>query len=181
MAAYRIYRPRYRRWPSRYGRGTLPRPVVIGAAAGIALAAAGGAAPHLGHHHHHHAAPAITWAGQRYTPQSWAVAFLSSASLPGTRCDGIAVVAWIGAEGSKPRWHNPLDSTMPESGSSPVNSVGVQSYVSWRQGLRASAATIRNGLYPGILAALRAGNDAQAVANAVASSPWGTQAFFAEC
>jgi hypothetical protein len=169
----------YRRiYLRRYGRGTVPTPVLAGVAAGIALAIAGGNAAT---HHHHAPAPAITWAGQRYTPQTWATAFLSSASLPGTRCNGAAVVAWIAAEGSRPRWHNPLDSTMPEPGSKPVNPVGVQSYTSWRQGLAATAATIRNGLYPGVLAAFEAAGGAQAVADAVSASPWGTQPFTAEC
>ena len=36
---------------------------------------------------------------------------------------------------------------------------------------------MRNGYYGGILDALSRGNDAQAVADAVAASPWGTGSF----
>jgi hypothetical protein len=163
-----------------YGGTTIPRPVLIAGAAAVVIGAAGATAHH--HHGHHQVAPpAISWPAGSYAPQTWAPAFLADSSLPRTPCDVAAVIAWIGAEGSNPGWHNPLDSTMPEPGSSPVNSDGVQSYTSWRQGLAATAATIHNGLYPGILAALAAGNNAQAVAGAVAASPWGTQAFTANC
>jgi hypothetical protein len=55
--------------------------------------------------------------------------------------------------------------------------VGVKAYTSWAQGLRATVITLGNGLYGGILAALRSGNDANAVAGAVAASPWGTGSF----
>ena len=169
------YRPRYRSW-YRPSRG-VPMPVVIGA--GVLLAALAGTGTAKVTHTH---VPVINPApAGRYTPQAWAPAFLRLAGLPRTRCDRAAVVAWIGAEGSNPAWHNLLDSTLPEPGSRPVNSVGVQAYTSWRQGLRASAATIRNGYYPGVLAALEAGQDAQAVAAAVAQSPWGTQPFSASC
>ena len=56
MAAY--YRPRYYRW-YRPSRGTVPRPVAIGAGALLVMGAAGGA-QHVAHHHHHHAPPAVT-------------------------------------------------------------------------------------------------------------------------
>ncbi len=170
------YRPRYGSW-YRPSRGTVPRPVAIGAAILIAAVAASGTAK-VTHVHVPVINPAP--AGQ-YTPQTWAPAFLRKAGLPETACDQAAVVAWIGAEGSNPAWFNLLDSTLAMPGSHAINSIGVQAYTSWRQGLRANAATIRNGYYPGVLAALEAGGDAQAVADAVAQSPWGTQSFTAEC
>ena len=173
MTAY--YRPRYRSWYR--PRRDVPMPVVIGA--GVLLAALAGTGTAKVTHTH---VPVINPApAGRYTPQTWAPAFLRLAGLPRTPCDRAAVVAWIGAEGSNPAWHNLLDSTLPEPGSRPVNLVGVQAYTSWRQGLRANADTIRNGYYPGVLAALEAGGDAQAVADAVAQSPWGTQPFSASC
>ncbi len=170
MAA--IYR--YRRTYLRRGHsgGTVPKPALAAGVVAVLIAASG--AQHLGHHHHP-AAPIQAAGG--YAPQAWAPAFLADASLPRTPCDVAAVIAWIGAEGSNPRWHNPLDSTMPEPGSYAINSDGVQSYTSWRQGLKATVITIHNGYYPGILAAFQAGNSAQAVAAAVASSPWGTGSF----
>ena len=173
MAAY--YRPRYYRW-HRPSRGSVPMPVVIGAGALIAALAATGTAK-VTHTH----IPVINPApASQYAPH-WASAFLHKAHLPGTACDRAAVVAWIGAEGSNPAWFNPLDSTQSEPGSHAINPVGVQAYTSRRQGIEANAVTIRNGYYPGVLAALEAGQDAQAVADAVAQSPWGTAAFTASC
>ena len=119
-----------------------------------------------------------------YTPASWASAFLGVIREPETPCDQAAIVAWEGAEGGN--WDNsaeanPLDTTQPEPGDWSINSVGVRAYPSWQEGLQANATAITNGLYGGILSALRAGNNAQAVADAVASSPWGTAPFEAAC
>jgi hypothetical protein len=103
--------------------------------------------------------------------------------MPRTRCDLGAIEAWEREEGTFALYRNPLDTTRRMPGSVPVpgNSAGVQHYASWRQGLHATVVTLRNGLYPGIESALRAGNDAQSVADAVARSPWGTARFQAEC
>jgi len=115
-----------------------------------------------------------------YTPFTWAKALLQQLGMPLTRPNVTAVTAWELAEGG--HWHNtahynPLDTTMPEPGATSMNSVGVKAYVSWAQGFTATIATLRNGYYGAILAALRAGNDAYAVADAVAASPWGTGNF----
>ena len=122
--------------------------------------------------------------GNAYTPSSWAGALLSAGGWPQTACNLSAVEAWERAEGGN--WensaaYNPLDTTMPESGASSMNSVGVKAYPSWQEGFSATLATLENGNYPGILSALSAGDNAQAVANAVAASPWGTGAFQATC
>lgn len=119
-----------------------------------------------------------------YTPASWASAFLGVIGEPQTACNQSAVEAWENAEGGA--WDNsaaanPLDTTEREPGSWSINSVGVQAYPSWAEGLQANAAAITNGLYGGILSALSAGDSAQAVADAVASSPWGTAPFEAAC
>jgi hypothetical protein len=129
-------------------------------------------------------APAPAPAGSAYTPQSWAATFLSVIHEPQTACNDNAIEAWESAEGGA--WDNdaeanPLNTTEPEPGDWSINSVGVKAYPSWQEGLQANATAITNGLYGGILAALSAGNNAQAVANAVASSPWGTSAFSASC
>jgi len=126
---------------------------------------------------------AIPAAGS-YTPASWASAFLGVIGEPQTACNLGAVEAWESAEGGA--WDNsaaanPLDTTEREPGSWSINSVGVQAYPSWAEGLQANAAAITNGLYGGILSALSAGDSAQAVADAVASSPWGTAPFSANC
>lgn len=115
-----------------------------------------------------------------YTQESWARALLRNARLPITDSNVAAIVAWEMAEGG--HWfntahYNPLNTTMSAPGATPMNSVGVKAYTSWAQGFSATLATLYNGLYKGIIAALKAGNDGQAVANAVAASPWGTGPF----
>ena len=73
--------------------------------------------------------------------------------------------------------YNPLNTTQSEPGATTMNSVGVKAYLSWQQGFVATITTLRNGRYGAILAALARGDDAQAVVDAVAASPWGTHSF----
>ena len=119
-------------------------------------------------------------AGGKVTQVTWAQAFLKRLGMPMTADNVAAVMAWEMAEGG--HWYNtahynPLNTTQSMPGATIFNSVGVKAYKSWMQGLEASVITINNGLYGGILAALRTGNDGQAVAAAVAASPWGTGLF----
>ena len=115
-----------------------------------------------------------------YSPTSWAQALLGYLGLPRTSQNLTAITAWELAEGGN--WfnsarYNPLDTTMPEPGATDMNSVGVKAYTSWADGFTATVATLRNGLYGPILAALQKGDGALAVAEAVAASPWGTGGF----
>ncbi len=119
--------------------------------------------------------------GSSYTRASWAAALLKAGGFPATGCNRGAITAWETAEGSTWSWHNPLDTTQPGPGSHPINHVKVQSYPDWRTGFAATIVTLHTGRYGPVLAALAAGNDAQAVADAVAASPWGTQSFQASC
>lgn len=64
-----------------------------------------------------------------------------------------------------------------EPGATVMNSVGIKAYTSCAEGFTATVATLHNGLYGAILAVLQNGNDAVAVATAVAASPWGTGTF----
>jgi hypothetical protein len=126
----------------------------------------------------------VSTSGDSYTPSSWAAALLSAGGWPQTRCNVAAVTDWEQAEGGN--WQNsaafnPLDTTMPEPGSWGMNSVGVQAYPSWQAGFTATLTTLGNGNYGPILSALDAGGNAQAVADAVAASPWGTSGFHAAC
>ncbi len=119
-------------------------------------------------------------AGGKVTQVTWAQAFLKSLDMRLTRDNLAAIVAWEMAEGG--HWYNtahynPLNTSQPMPGARTFNSHGVKIYNSWSQGLKATVITINNGFYPQILAALRAGNDGQAVASAVAASPWGTGLF----
>jgi hypothetical protein len=112
---------------------------------------------------------------------AWARSLLAAGGWPVTRCNVGAIVAWERAEGSTPAWRNFLDTTLREPGSHPVNSVGVQAYPSVQEGLAATVVTLRGGPYGPILTALANGDDAQAVADAVAATPWGTEPFTASC
>lgn len=112
-----------------------------------------------------------------YTPASWARELLARMRLPATSSNVDAIVAWEAAEGG--HWlntarYNPLNTTQREPGSTSMNSVGVQAYTSWDQGFSATIATLRNGNYSGILAALQRGDNAAGVVAAVVASPWGT-------
>ncbi len=166
---------------------------LIGIVAGLALASQA-----VGHGHlplPHTAAgqaPAAIAAalpgGSGYTQASWAAALLKAGGWRSTGCNLGAVEAWETAEGGN--WannaaFNPLNTTQTEPGSRAVNVVGpgqgVQAYTSWRQGFAATITTLGNGHYGAILSALAAGNDAQAVAGAIAASPWGTKPFQASC
>jgi hypothetical protein len=112
-----------------------------------------------------------------YTQVTWAQALLVRLGAPVTTANLVAITAWEMAEGGhwyNTAYYNPLNTTMSEPGATSMNSVGVKAYVSWEQGFVATIATLRNGRYGGILAALARGNDAQAVVDAVAASPWGT-------
>ena len=111
----------------------------------------------------------------------WAADFLRAAGLPVTTCNVNAVTAQEAAEDSNARF-NPLDTERQEPGNTLYNSAGVRNYVSLAQGLTATVATLYNGAYPGVIAALRAGNNAEAVARAVwVPHVWGTQPYSAAC
>lgn len=87
----------------------------------------------------------------------------------------VTMLAWQKAEGTSAKF-NPYATTQREQGSTtlPGNSSGVQEYTSWHDGVAATATTLQNGSYGAILQALRSGAGAQAVAQAVGRSPWGT-------
>lgn len=111
---------------------------------------------------------------------SWAKALLVAMRLPVTADNVAAVTAWEMAEGGhwyNTAYYNPLNTTQSMPGATIFNSVGVKAYTSWKQGLEATVITMKNGFYDGIIAALRRGNDASAVAAAVGASPWGTGNF----
>jgi peptidoglycan hydrolase CwlO-like protein len=115
-----------------------------------------------------------------YTPLSWAKALVQKLGMPVTGPNVAAMTAWELAEGG--HWHNsarynPLNTTQSMPGATSMNSVGVKAYTDWGQGFVATLRTFHNGYYEGILAALRRGDNAQAVADAVANSPWGTNSF----
>lgn len=111
--------------------------------------------------------------GVNTTTGNFATDLLTTLGLPTTAQNIAAINAWHQAEGGNASF-NPLNTTQGASGASDYNSVGVKNYTSYQQGVQATAQTLTNGHYANILNALKAGNDAQAVASAVGASPWGT-------
>lgn len=109
----------------------------------------------------------------------WAASLLGMGGWPATPNNVRAIVAWEKAEGG--HWnnsakYNPLNTTQPMPGAGNTGTQGnIKVYRSWQQGLEASVKTINNGNYPQVVAALKRGNNAPAVARAIGASPWGTK------
>jgi hypothetical protein len=107
-------------------------------------------------------------------PVQWSRDFLDKIGMPVTAENLRAIQAWQQAEGTAARF-NPLATTQPGfAGSTNFNSVGVKNFASYQDGIDANAKVINNGLYANILAALRAGDSAERVGQAIADSPWGS-------
>lgn len=108
------------------------------------------------------------------TEQQWANELLRRLGIEPTDGAVKALIGWAHAEGG--HWnnqakYNPLNTTLTMPGAASMNTVGVKAYTSWDQGLDATVKTLHNGLYDGILAALRGGEPAR-VADAIGASPW---------
>lgn len=98
---------------------------------------------------------------------------LNALGMPLTQQDLTAMSAWAKAEGTAASF-NPIATTQSAPGATNFNSVGVKNYTSYQDGIAATVQTLNNGKYGPTLAALQTGNNADAVAQAVANSPWGT-------
>ncbi len=98
---------------------------------------------------------------------------LTALGAPQTAENVRAITAWAQAEGTRAA-NNPLATTESAPGATNFNSVGVKNYPTYAEGVQATVATLQNGRYSNILAALANGSSAQAVAQAIAQSPWGT-------
>lgn len=87
------------------------------------------------------------------------------------------LAAWSQAEGGDASF-NPFNTTEAYSGATNYNSVGVKNYPSYQAGLEATYRTLVDGAqsdgYQRIIDALRRGDSAMSVAQAEASTPWGT-------
>lgn len=103
----------------------------------------------------------------------WDVALLRSIGAPITKNNLAFLRRWHSAEGGSASY-NPLNTTQSASGASNYNSVGVKNFASSQSGLQATAKTIRNGYYPGIIAALKSGNPQWNPELAKNLSTWGT-------
>lgn len=97
---------------------------------------------------------------------------LSGIGAPDTPENRRALQAWQQAEGGSA--DNPWNTTQDAPGATEINSVGVKRYGDVQTGITATIQTLLNGRYANIISALKSGNNAMAVADAIEQSPWGT-------
>lgn len=110
--------------------------------------------------------------------RQWARALLEELGIPKNPVGVYDLRQWAAAEGG--HWNNsahfnPLNTTQNAPGASSMNSVGVKSYGSWDQGLKATVDTLKSGRYGGILKALQGHQPYSEFSQALTSSPWGTK------
>ena len=114
------------------------------------------------------------------SPTDFANALLGALGLPDSKTNVANIVQWEAQEGGNwknPDKYNPLNTTQPAPGSHPTNSVGVQAYTSWQQGIDATVQTMQNGSggYSQILHDLSVSAPWSQFAANVDSSSWGTK------
>lgn len=155
MASYSYRLPRKYRKYARKGKLTNNQAiaavvvVVAVAAASGSHKAVAGAVRHAGAGVH-----AVTVSSG--SQDSFIRAVLADLGAPATQADITSLASWFPHEGTAAA-NNPMASTMPEPGATVFNYDGVRNYVSPSQGAEATAATLDNGYYPLIVAALRSG------------------------
>jgi hypothetical protein len=207
--SYATYRRRLRRIRRRLrggGGGGIPAWLMICVAvvAGVAAISATGAAGHAvkgvtqaaggvggARHATTDAQIRVPSGSDLSTPAGFARALLAADSLPLTACNLNAITAWEHAEGGgfgNQASFNPLNVNPPATAPWPGHhAIGAWAFPDAPTGLKYTVQTLNNGYYGGILAALRAGNDAGAVVREVKGSPWakshyaGNRTFTASC
>lgn len=180
MAGYSYRPPRRYRYRGYRKSGEIPKPLLVIGAVLLAASAAGGAAgtAHKSHGHGRVATADVVIPGgsDLLTPSGWAKALLAADSLPVTACNFAAVTEWERREGGgfgNQAAYNPLNvNPGPGAGWPGHAAIGAWAFPDAATGLRYTVATLNNGYYNGVLAALRAGDNAQAVCNAIMASPW---------
>jgi len=113
-----------------------------------------------------------------HLPFMWRFRLLRAIHAKGVSENRRLLGAWARAEGGTARY-NPLNTTEPWPGSTDYNSVHVKNYPTGAAGIAATAATLVNGHYDGIVADLRAGKyTAREIVrwNAAEFDTWGTGA-----
>ena len=111
-----------------------------------------------------------------HLPVLWRFRLLRAINAKGVTENRRLLAAWARAEGGTASY-NPLNTTEPWPGATTYNSAGVKNYPSGTAGLAATAATLLNGHYDGIVAALRGGKlPAEQIVseNAAEFDTWGT-------
>lgn len=89
-------------------------------------------------------------------PVLWRFRLLRAIHAKGTNENRRLLAAWARAEGGTATY-NPLNTTEPWPGATDYNSVHVRNYPTGAAGIAATAATLVNGHYAGIVRDLRAG------------------------
>jgi hypothetical protein len=111
-------------------------------------------------------------------PQNWAQSILRGIGAPVTPQNLRFLAAWQRAEGGGTANNanfNPLNTTQGAGGAGSINSVGVKSYRSAGQGIKATVQTLLNGHYGDIVSGLRSGRaSADQLARSRSLSTWGT-------
>lgn len=111
-------------------------------------------------------------------PTLWRFRLLRAIHAKGAWQNRRLLAAWAKAEGGTAHY-NPLNTTEPWPGSWNYNSAGVKDYRTGADGIAATAATLTNGRYNGIVHDLRMGEKKarQIVTdNAAEFDTWGTHA-----
>lgn len=109
-----------------------------------------------------------------------ASALMGALGIPRTTTNIKLLAAWSYCEkphqgGGAWQWNNPWNTTEPGYGSAQtVNSAGVRVYPSQSQGIAATVATLTNGYYPQLVAALRTSDALAFFAAAGEMATWGT-------
>ena len=174
MASYSYRLPRKYRYRPR-GKSDSKGPLIVVAAV-AALVAASGAKASAHHGGTTTDSIVIPAGGSLDTPGGWASALLAADSLPQTSCNLSAVTTWEHAEGGgfgNQAAYNPLNvNPGPGAGWPGYNATGAWAFPDAATGLKYTVQTLNGGYYGAILAALRAGNSAQAVCSAIEASPW---------
>lgn len=113
-----------------------------------------------------------------HLPLLWRFRLLRAIHAKGSAENRRLLGAWARAEGGSARY-NPLNTTEPWPGATDYNSVHVRNYRSGADGIAATAATLENGYYKGIVHDLQDGTlPAKMIVqrNAAEFSTWGTGA-----
>lgn len=111
-----------------------------------------------------------------HLPPVWKFRLLAAIHARGVKQNRRLLEAWARAEGGHAAY-NPLNTTEPWPGSTEYNPVGVKNYPSGPAGVAATAATLVNGHYTGIVEDLRSGKlTAEEIVerNASEFDTWGT-------
>jgi hypothetical protein len=110
------------------------------------------------------------------TPTRFAQELLAALGMPQSDNNIRALVAAQAVEGGhmhNSALFNPLNTTLRMPGSGAVTKIGVQAFTDWNQGVEATAKTLTNGLYSGILGALRRSAPPDETLREFSRSPWG--------